>query len=121
MNHIVPLHAHRFQKSLARSFVDCTVVPIIIRKHFDSLCFWTFCVLSDLAEPAYAGPVYTGIFYDVLQIPQYVASKGIVRKILGMPNRALHLATISVRFIAADELDRLGIQICKKRRRLCKR
>ena len=84
--------------------MDCTVVTVIIRKCFDSLCFWTFRVLSGLAKPAYAGPVYTGIFYDVLQIPQYVAGKGIVRKILGIPDRALHLATISVCFIAANEL-----------------
>jgi len=66
--------------------VDCTAVTVILRKRFDSLCFWTFRVLSGLAEPAYAGPVYTGIISGVLQIPQYVAGKGTVRKILGMPN-----------------------------------
>jgi len=49
-----------------------------LRKRFDSLCFWAFRVLFGLAELAYAGPVYTGIFYDGMQIPQYVASKGIV-------------------------------------------
>ena len=85
--------------------VDCTIVAVILRKCFDSRCFWPFCVLSDLAEPTYAGPVYTGIFYNVLQIPQYVASKGIVRKILGMPNRTLHLIAIPLRFIAPGELD----------------
>ncbi len=84
--------------------VDCTVVTIILCKRFDLLCFWAFRVLSGLAEPAYASPVYTGIFYHLLQIPQYVASKGIVRKILGMPNRALHLNAILLRFITAGEL-----------------
>ena len=83
--------------------MDFTVVTVILRKRIDSLCFWAFPVLSGLAKPAYAGPVYIGIFYDVLQIPQYVAGKGVVRKILGMPSRALHVATISVYFIAADE------------------
>ncbi len=94
--------------------MDCTVVTVILCKRIDSICFWTFPVLSGLVKPANAGPVYTGIFYDVLQISQHVAGKGIVGKILGMPNRVLHLVTILMRFVAADELDRLGVQICKK-------
>ena len=82
--------------------MDCAVVAVILRKRFDSLCFWPFRIFSGLAEPAYAGPVYPGIFYDVLQIPQYVASKGIVGKILGMPNRALHVIAIPLRFMGKD-------------------
>ena len=70
---------------------DCTAVNVILRKRFDSHCFWTFRVLSDLAEPAYAVPVFTGIISSVLQIPQYVAGKGTVRKVPGMPNKSLHL------------------------------
>ena len=64
--------------------MDCTVVTVILCKRFDSHCFWAYRVLSGLAEPAHAGPVYTGILFDVLQIPQHVASKGIVRKISGI-------------------------------------
>ena len=66
--------------------MDCTVVAVILRKRFDSFRFWAFRILSGMAEPAYADPVYTGIFYDVLQIPQYVASKGVIRKICDMTN-----------------------------------
>jgi hypothetical protein len=71
--------------------VDCTAVTVILRKRFNSLCFWTFRVLSGLAKLAYAVPVYTGIIYSGLQIPQYVEDKGIVRKIPGMPNKSLHM------------------------------
>jgi len=71
--------------------VDCTGVTVILRKRLDSLCFWAFRILSGLAKPVYAGPVYTGIISGVLQIPQYMAGKGIVRKIPRMPNKSLHL------------------------------
>jgi hypothetical protein len=43
-----------------------------------------------LAVAGYACSIYTGILYGVLQIPQYVEGKGIVRKILGMPIKSLH-------------------------------
>ncbi len=59
--------------------MDCTVITFILRRRFDSICIWPFSLLSGLAESAYAGFVYIDIFYGVLQIPQYVASKGIVK------------------------------------------
>ena len=71
--------------------MDCTAVTVILRKRFDSLCFWTFRVFPGLAEPAYAIPVYTGIISSILQITQYVAGKGIVRKIPGMPNNGMKM------------------------------
>ena len=58
--------------------MDFTIVTSILRKRFDPQGVWAFRVFSGLVEPAHAGPVYIGVFYDVLQIPPDVAGKGIV-------------------------------------------